>query len=346
MMMIDPGRYTSGRIAVANLSASIDGLERDRVQGATFDGLLALSKLLFLRGDLLGRIADHDRAETITAEAVDLSPGSAEALYARAEIAGRFHRFKQAEALLDQALAAGYSKREIEVERAALLQATGQYKEALNLRERLAGHDPGIDTLGGLATLLAEMDQSGAAEAFYAAALDADDGVSPLPCGQLLFEWGVGAMRRRDLDRAEAVFAELDAILPAHAPGRGHRAEVALARGELDAAAALITPLVETSDDPEYRAVYAEILAARGDSNAAREAELAAEAYERLLTRRPEAYADHAAAFFMGIGSRPKRALELALTNFKLRDTPRSRKLLARAQHAVQQLMLVHEVAT
>ena len=94
------------------------------------------------------------------------------------------------------------------------------------------------------------MDRWAAAETCYAAALDADTGVSPLPCGQLLFEWGVSAMRRGDLDRAEAIFAELDAILPAHVPGRGHRAEVALARGQLDVALALITPLLETSDDP------------------------------------------------------------------------------------------------
>ena len=46
-------------------------------------------------------------------------------------------------------------------------------------------------------------------------------------------------------------------------------AEVALARGQLDVAAALITPLLETSDDPEYRGTYAEILIARGEGEAA-----------------------------------------------------------------------------
>ena len=85
----------------------------------------------------------------------------------------------------------------------------------------LAKDDPGIQTLGALASLLAEMDRWMAAENSYAAALDADNGVSPLPCSQLLFEWGVSAMRRGDLDRAEAIFGELDAILPAHVPGRG-----------------------------------------------------------------------------------------------------------------------------
>lgn len=182
-----------------------------------------------------------------------------------------------------------------------------------------------------------------AAENSYAAALDADNGVSPLPCSQLLFEWGVSAMRRRDLDRAEVILAELDAVLPAHVPGRGHRAEVALARGQLDLAATLITPLLEISDDPEYRAVYAEILAARGDSKAASEAERASAAYERLLARRPEAYADHAAACFMGVSNRPQRAVELAMANWKLRDTPRSRRLLATALHNAQQASLVQE---
>ena len=345
-MMIDPGRYTSGRIAVANLSALIDSLELLRAEDATFEDLLALSKLLFLRGDLLGRIVDHDRAELIAAEAIASVPDAASALYIRARIAERFHRFGEANALLDHALAAGYPRREVEVERAALLQATGQYGEALVLRERLAKDDPGIHTLGALASLLAEMGQWAAAETWYAAALDADTGVSPLPCGQLLFEWGVGAMRRGELDRAEAIFVELDAVLPAHVPGRGHRAEVALARGQLDFAAALIEPLLDTSDDPEYRATHAEILAARGDGQAASEAERAAAAYELLLARRPEAYADHAAAFFMGVGNRPQLAVELASANFKLRDTPRSRRLLDRALRNAQQVSPAQGVAT
>lgn len=78
------------------------------------------------------------------------------------------------------------------------------------------------------------------------------------------------------------IFAALDAVLPAHVPGRGHRAEVAFAQGKLDVAEALVAPLLEASDDPEYRALYAEILAVRGDGRSARHAELAAEAYERL----------------------------------------------------------------
>jgi tetratricopeptide (TPR) repeat protein len=336
--MIEPGHYTSGRIALANLAASIEALEQRRVEGASFEDLLALSTLLFLRGDLLGRIAGHDRAERVATEAVGVSPDAGSALYIQARLAGRFHRFAEARALLEAARAAGYPECEVDAELAGLLQATGRYVGALALRQRLAQEDPGIHTLGALASLLAEMDRWAAAEHSYAAALDADAGVSPFPCGQLLFEWGVSAMRRGELDRADALFAELATILPQHVPGRGHRAEVALARGQVEVALALIAPLVELSDDPEYRATYAEILAASGERAVAlREADRAAAAYELLLARRPEAYADHAAAFFMGIGNRPQRAVDLALANWKLRDTPRSRSLLARALGSAEQ---------
>ena len=341
-MMIDTPRYTSGRIALANLSASIDSLELRRVEGATFEDLVSLSNLLFLRGDLLGRIADHDRGELAAIEAVELTPEAGKSLFTRARLAERFHRFAEAKELLGRAIAAGYPSQEIDVERAALLQATGQYSEALALREKLAKEDPGIHTLGALATLLAEMGEWPAAEGRYTAALDSDDGISPIPCAQLLFEWGVNAMRRGHLDRAEQIFAELETVLPAHVPGRGHRAEVALARGERDLALALISPLLEVADDPEYIATYAEILAACDDPDAAIQAERATEEYERLLARRPEAYADHAAAFFMGIGNRPRRAVELARANWELRDTPRSRSLLDKALRKAHELSLVH----
>jgi tetratricopeptide (TPR) repeat protein len=335
-MMIDARRYTSGRIAVANLSTSIASLERCRVEGPTFANLVALSNLLFVHGDVLGRIADHDRAQLVALQAIALSPDTGTALYTRARLAGRFHRFDEAHALLRRACTAGYASLQIDGERAALLQATGQYPEAMVLRERLAKNNPGIHTLGALASLLAEMDQWDAAESCYAAALDADDGVSPFPCGQLLFEWGLNAMRR-DLDRTEELFAELNRLLPQHVPARGHRAQVALGRGQVDLAAALIEPLLTISDDPEYRAIAAQILVARGDCQAVGEAECAAAAYERLLARQPEAYADHAAAFFIGIGNRPQLGVDLAWANWKRRDTAHSRDLLDKALRNARQ---------
>jgi tetratricopeptide (TPR) repeat protein len=341
-MKIDPARYTSGRIALANLSSSIASLERRRAEGVGFDDLVTLSQLLFLRGDLLGRISDHNCAETAAKQAAASLSNTVttaairDQLVTRARLAERFHGFKEAHALLDRAIAVGGSNLQIEATRAALCQATGNFTEALALRERLAIEDRGIHTLGALATLLAEMGEWVTAEGLYVEALDADEGVSPLPCAQLLFEWGVGAMRSGKLERAEEIFVQLEAILPAHVPGCGHRAEVALARGQVEVAAALVEPLLAVSDDPAYVAIHAEILAARGDyAEAARQAQRAAASYESLLARRPEVYADQAAAFFMGVGNRPLLALELASKNRTLRDTPRSRRLLAKARQVV-----------
>lgn len=341
-MIIDAKRYTSGRIALANLSASIESLQVLRSNGASVADLLTLSNLLFLHGDLLGRISAHDRAELVATEGIELSTDMGLVFFTRARLAGRFHRFGQAFLLLDRAAEAGYARREIDIEQASLLQATGKYREALILRERLASDDPGIHTVGALATLLAEMDEWGQAEQRYAGALESDHGMSPIPAAQLLFEWGVNAMRRGDLERAEEILCDLDTILPGHVPGRGHRAEVALARGALDRALALITPLLAIADDPEYRATHAEILEERGEATSARtEAERAAAEYNQLLARRPEAYADHAAFFFIGVGADPQRALQLAEANWKLRDTPRSRRLLEKASHHAS-LSLVH----
>ena len=197
--MIAVGRYTSGRIAVANLSSSIESLELRRVEGATFEELVELSKCCFFAAtcSVVSRTMTAPKASPT--RLLQSSPDTARALYIRARLAERFHRFQEAHALLDEALAAGHPEHEIDITRAALFQATGKYSAALVLRERLANDDRGIQTLGALASLLAEMGQWAAAESCYAAALDEDDHVSPLPCGQLLFEFGVSAMRRGDL---------------------------------------------------------------------------------------------------------------------------------------------------
>jgi tetratricopeptide (TPR) repeat protein len=338
-LMIESKRFTSGRIAVANLSASIASLERRRAEGTRFEDLVRLSEYLFVRGELRGRISDHDRAERVAAEAMASSQDAPSALYVRARLARHFHRFADAGALLDRALTSGHPRHQIDAERAALLQATGRFVEALAVRERLAKEDPGIPTLGALGSLLAQMDRWARAEMSYTAALESAWGVSPLPVGQVLCAWGVSAMRRGELIRAEKLFGELHAILPEHVPGRGHRAEVALARGQLDGALQLIGPVIGASDDPAWRAVHAEILAASGErADAAREADRAAAAYEALLARRPEAYADSAAAFFLGIGNRPLRAVELASLDCNLRDTPSSRNLLTRARRGAEQV--------
>jgi hypothetical protein len=132
--VIAPGRHCGGGVAVAELSASIEALEGRGAESSRVEDMEALGCLLFLRGDLLGLIADHERAAEITGEAARLSPDPARALYLRARVAGRFHLFGEASTLLDGALAAGFRRLDVDRERASLLRSSGRYAEALRIR--------------------------------------------------------------------------------------------------------------------------------------------------------------------------------------------------------------------
>ena len=84
-----------------------------------------------------------------------------------------------------------------------------------------------------------------------------------------------------------------------------------------------------SSDDPDYSASLARILREAGRVQEAVEwCRKAAARYDELTARHPEAFADHAAEFWLNVGNDAARALELARLNFEVRDTPRARSLL------------------
>ena len=128
--MIEPGRYTSGRIAVANLSASIEGLEHRRVEGRELRGPAraveaAVPARRPARPDRGPRPGGADRRRGRGA----WRPMWRSALYIRARLAGRFHRFAEAGALLDRcASPPGTRGARSTPNAAALLQATGRYR--------------------------------------------------------------------------------------------------------------------------------------------------------------------------------------------------------------------------
>jgi tetratricopeptide (TPR) repeat protein len=125
--------------------------------------------------------------------------------------------------------------------------------------------------------------------------------------------------------------------LPDYAPAQGHLAEVEAALGETDSAIARPRPLTITSDDPDYAAQLARILSEVGRVEEAREWRARAAArYDELLARHPEAFADHAAEFWLQTGADPHRALSLATMNLEVRRTPRAHELLFRAASAVE----------
>ena len=146
---------TSGVIAVANLHAQIDGLAQQAARGGCRPLERAhLVDLLPLRGQVLGRVVDYERAAELAEQLVGDVPDNGTALLARARTQATFHRFAEALADLD---AAGASAGSRHPQRGAGGHAPGgrayaRRRAAASAAERR----PDFTTLGALAVLEAE----------------------------------------------------------------------------------------------------------------------------------------------------------------------------------------------
>jgi tetratricopeptide (TPR) repeat protein len=328
---------TDGTIALQNLDAQIEALEvyagPDRAEAV--EARASLVELLTLRGLIVGRIADYDRAERIAEELVRDAPADASAWVARAGMRCVFHRFEDALADFDRAELLSLDAEVAARERAAVFQGLGRYDEALALRMEAVDRRESFESIAALASLYAERGEVEAAEGRFAQSRSCYRGVSPIPLVQLDFQRGLMWMGEGDLGEAERSFKAAQRAVPGYAPALGHLAEVEAELGNLDSAVMRLRPLAESSDDPDYAAQLARILGDAGCENESRHwREVAAARYQELIARRPEAFADHAAEFWLAAGGDPDKALELARFNASIRDTPRARHLLAQATGA------------
>ena len=170
------------------------------------------------------------------------------------------------------------------------------------------------------------------AEGWFSAATRSYQGTSPFPLAMLEFQRGQLWMEHGNLRRARAWCDAAVRRLPAYVPARGHLAELDAALGKTAAAIARLRPLALASDDPDYATQLARILGNTGQTEEAQTWRGKAEArYEELLERHQEAFADHAAEFWLTVGGDPGRALWLARQNLSLRQTPRARALVRRS---------------
>jgi tetratricopeptide (TPR) repeat protein len=333
MTLISGPATTAGVIALGNLDAWIAG----RADQATRDRLpvgerAELVDLIAMRGHVLGRVADAEWAAALAEELVRWAPGDARSFIARARIAAVFHRFAAAVSDLDAAAALGGDRATLQAERAAIYQALGRYDEALAIRQQALLRRPDFSAFGGLAGLYAERGDLVEAERWLRVARCCYRGVSPFPLALLEFQYGRLCMEHDDLGEARAWCEAAVRRLPAYVPAQGHLAELDAALGKQAAAIARLRPLALTSDDPDYASQLAGILR---DASATEEADTwrarAAARYDELLVQHPEAFADHAAEFWLTIGGDPERALQLARQNLAVRQTPHACALVRRA---------------
>jgi tetratricopeptide (TPR) repeat protein len=291
-----------------------------------------LIDLLALRGSILGAIADYERAQELADRLVHGAITAAPAFFARAQARALFHRFADALEDLEVAERLGADADVVNRERAAVFQGLGRYDEAFAIREEAAHRSPSFESLGALTTLHAERGDTERAVRLHAESVRRYRGISPLPLATLNFQLGVMWMREGDFDRARDQLTAARRYVAAYVPAQGHLAEVEAELGDAESAVALLYPLATTSDDPDYAGQLARILADAGSTEESRYwRQHAAERYDELIALHPEAFADHAADFWLGAGAEPEKALRLARMNFAIRKTPRARALLSRA---------------
>ena len=326
-----PPKPTDGTIALLNLQAQIDGLED---HGTTAEAA-TLIDLLILRGLILGRINDYGRAMQLADRLVDDAGADAAAYVARARSRAVFHRFTEALDDLDRADRLSPKDTAVNHERAVILQALGRFDEALVTQEGAVDRRGDFEKAAAFAGLWADRDETDTAQRFYLESLHSYRGVSPFPLALLDFQLGTMWMRHERLDQARTCFETAISRVPAYAPAQGHLAEVEADLGEPEAAIARLGRMAVSSDDPDYAAQLSRILGEMGrNDDASGWCRLAAERYDQLTTEHPEAFADHAAEFWLGPGNDPEKALRLATLNFRTRKTPRAYALLTQALEA------------
>ena len=297
---------TNGTIAVANLHAQIAGLTARGVpvppgQAAAPPAVATralLADLLTLRGEVLGRIADYERAAGLAEELVRDAPDNGTARLARARTRATFHRFAQALDDLETAGRNGLDRATVDAERAPVLQAVGCYWHALVLYEDAMKHRPGFTTLGALAVLHAERGEVTEAERLFAEARSYYQDISPFPIASLDYRQGLMWLGKGDLPAARSWLSAALRRVPAYAPALRQLAEADATLGAHEAAIGRLRPVASSSDDPQYAASLARVLDAAGHRREARRwRDQARAGHAELVRRHPQAFAHHAADF-------------------------------------------------
>lgn len=327
---------TAGVLALGNLHAQIDGLEQKAAADQlTVQAQAGLIELVTLRGHVRGCIADYEQAAALAEQLLEDAPSDGDAVLARARARATFHRFAEALTDLDEAQRRGADPTSVDAERAATFQATGRYDEALAIYAEAVERRADFTSVANLATLHAECGEIDAAERCFGESRERYRGVSPIPLAQLDFIRAQMWIRQGDLARAEVWLGAAVRRLPAYAPAAGHLAEVEAAVGDTGSAIARLRPLAGSSDDPDYAAQLARILGEAGrPDEAGAWRDRAAARYDELVAEHLEAFADHAAEFWLEAGDEPHRALRLAERNLEVRPTRRAQELVARATRA------------
>ncbi len=319
---------TSAKIAYNNLNMDIADRQAAYAKTPTSESLTRLVDSLMARSQFAGKLSDLETIDQLTIAAMKDHVSDPQVHLTRANALSAIHKFALALGELKNAEHLGAPLDKVKQARASIFQATGQYDDALKIR---TDHDTSLDLPAAIvshAELAGEMQKIDESEKLFADARAKYRDVSPFFVGWMDFQHASLLERRGERDEAKHVFAEAVQVLPSYTHAAVHLAALETPERALE----ILTPLVDTTDDPDVLAAMADALRRTGKTDEATAMRTRAKArYDELLKKYPEAFADHAASFYLGPQGDVKLALSLAKMNVENRKTEPSVELLMTA---------------
>jgi tetratricopeptide (TPR) repeat protein len=318
---------------VPNLPRSPDGAMElraldEQLARATHPGQRI--SLLLERAAIRQRLEDYVDASALSAAWVGAAPASAEAWKLRAQVLTRIHKLAEARAALDRLRQLARAPADWEELAAALDDAAGDHARAAAYRERAARQWPSSIRLTAWAASLAQLGRiDEALEVMPRAAAAIRHHPSAL-LAWILLQWARLYEQRGELAAARQLLEAARARLPGHVEVTVHLAEAIRATG--GDPAALVASALAADPHPELLALAGRIEEARA-------------AWERYVAALPEAFADHAARFYLRAGADPRRGLELARGNLARRPGDEARALAVEAALGAGEHALACELA-
>lgn len=333
---------TSASIYLSNLDARIAQLEQNYAEQPRADLGQALAMSLGHRSRIIGRLNDAIRAGEILAEQVRMDPEHGPLLLSYASWLARFHLFDLADETLHRitsgnALLSGpITDMSAEVDL-----AMGRYQQlgvSFWQPEKAGSADLyGLAARGNAAVLQGNLEL---ASRLYFEAQSRYRDVGPFPLAWLHTQQGIALLRFGHYEEAASFFRAARERLPQYYLATEHLAECLVEAGDLDAARQLYMEVIAQTGNPEFIAALAGLEQAAGrEESAERWQQQADLGYQALLKRYPEAYAQHAAEFYLQIGDLDQ-ATALAERNLQLRQDVGSRLLRADVAIAAKDLVL------
>jgi tetratricopeptide (TPR) repeat protein len=279
--------------------------------------------LLLERATYRGHVEDYVEAIRRSTDLVAATPDDREAWATRTRALAAVHDFAAARAALARVQALATDRSQWLDLATALDEATGARAHALEVRTEAARLAPTPTHLTLVAADLAFAGRLDDAIALVPEAAAAVHQNSAELFAWLLFQWGRLYEQHGDLAAARRFYEAARARLPGYLEVTVHLAQTMIATGDTPAATALVESALSADTQPALLELGAQLQLASRDAAKAE--------WDRYVQALPEAFSDHAARFYLGVGADPGRALALARANLANRDVPEARALVVEA---------------